>query len=72
MPVEDLAWIGAIVAAVVLGLAFLLLVPELAKLYPSTQGRRLRGLEAAGAAGGARGGAVDAHPRPRPSFSAPS
>ncbi len=34
-PAEDLAWIGAIVAAIVLGLGFLLLVPELAKLYPA-------------------------------------
>jgi hypothetical protein len=34
MPVEDLAWIGAIVAAIALGVAFILLVPELAKLYP--------------------------------------
>ena len=35
MPADDLAWIGAIVAAVALGVAFILLVPELAKLYPA-------------------------------------
>ena len=35
MPVEDLAWVGAIVAAIGLGIAFLLLVPELAKHYPA-------------------------------------
>ncbi len=35
MPVEDLAWVGAIAAAIGLGIAFLVLVPELAKHYPA-------------------------------------
>ena len=72
MPVEDLAWIGAIVAALTLGVAFILSGAGTGEALPRTQRGRLRGLEAAGAARGARGGAIDAHPRCARSFSAPS